>query len=107
LSIQYGAMDIPIACTLDIRDYAARVDALSALAAEALRSREPTPRGERLVFAPDAERRLRDVIAAEAACCPFLRLDLRRERDALVLEISGPEYARPVIAALFRRDPGP
>ena len=100
-------MDISIACKLDTRDYAARVGALSALAAEALRSRERTPRGERLVFAPGAERRLRDVIAAEAACCPFLRLDLRREPDALVLEISGPEYARPVIAALFRRDPGP
>lgn len=100
-------MDSPIACTLGTRDYAAHVDALSALAAEALRSREPTPRGERLVFALDAERRLRDVIAAEAACCPFLRLDLRRRRDALVLEISGPEDARPVIAALFRRDPGP
>jgi hypothetical protein len=107
LSIQYGAMDSPIACTLGTRDYAAHVDALSALAAEALRSREPTPRGERLVFALDAERRLRDVIAAEAACCPFLRLDLRRRRDALVLEIGGPEAARPVIAALFRGDPGP
>ena len=99
-------MDTPIACTLDARGLAARVDELSAVAAEALRSRERTPRGERLVFAPGAERRLRDVVAAEAACCPFLRLELRRAPDALVLDISGPRDALPVIAALFARRPG-
>lgn len=94
-------MDTPIACTLDARAYAARVGSLSALAAAALRSRAPIPGGERLVFAPHAESRLRDVVAAEAACCPFLRLELRHAPDGLVLDVSGPEDARPVIAALF------
>jgi hypothetical protein len=44
---------------------------------------------------------LRAAIAAEARCCAFLELDLRRAADALVVTIDGPEEARPVIAQLF------
>jgi hypothetical protein len=41
------------------------------------------------------------VIAAESSCCAFLRMDLRRTGDGLVLDIAGPQDARPVIAELF------
>ena len=73
------------------------------MAARALRSREQTPDGERLVFADTArtERELRAVIAAEARCCAFLQMHLARADGGLVLDIAGPPEARPIIAELF------
>jgi hypothetical protein len=96
-------MDTPIACTLRPDEYDPRVAELSAFAERALRSREPTERGERLTFdaGEEIERRLRAVIAAEAECCAFLTIELRRADDALVLDISGPDAARPIIAEMF------
>jgi hypothetical protein len=95
--------ETPIACSLDAAAYRQRTDELAALAARALRSRRKTPDGERLLFADEAgiEREPRAVIAAEAICCAFLRLDLTRAEEGLQLDISGPEDARPVIAELF------
>ena len=96
-------MDQPIACTLSAAQYKDRSGELAALAARALRWREQTPDGERLVFAEgaDTERELRAVIAAESSCCSFLRMELARGEEGLVLEIAGPRDARPVIAELF------
>jgi hypothetical protein len=96
-------MEPPIACTLEPGRYADRIGELTALAARALRSREQTAGGERLVFTdtPETERELRAVIAAEASCCAFLRLDLARSDDGLVLDIAGPHEARPIIAGMF------
>lgn len=96
-------MDQPIACALRPDQLADRKDALSQLARHALRSRAPIADGERLVFAPGAEteERLREAIAAEAACCSFLRMQLHAEADALVLDVTGPTEAEPLIAALF------
>ena len=95
-------MDQPIACTLGAAEYKDRTAELAALAERALRSREQTPDGERLVFADraDVERDLRSMIAAESSCCAFLRMDLRRD-EGLVLDIAGPQDARPIIAELF------
>ena len=96
-------MTEPIACTLAPGRYDARTAELAALADRALHSRERTPEGERLVFAHTArtERELRAVIAAEARCCPFLRMRLARADGGLVLDVAGPPEARPIIAALF------
>lgn len=96
-------MDQPIACTLTPAQHADRTAQLSALAREALRSRVPIAGGQRLVFAPGARtaERLRAAVAAEAACCPFLSMDLHPEPGALVLDVTGPAEARPIIAALF------
>jgi hypothetical protein len=96
-------MDVPIACTLSPDQYRRRTDDLAALAARALRTREQTADGERLTFddGEDTERELRAVIAAEASCCAFLRIDLQRGADGLVLDIAGPQDARPIIAELF------
>jgi hypothetical protein len=95
--------DTPIACTLTPGAYQDRTAELAGLGARALRSREQTADGERLVFAdsPDIERELRAVIAAESSCCGFLRMELQRADDGLVLDIAGPHDARPVIAELF------
>lgn len=96
-------MDQPIACTLTPTQHADRAAQLSALAREALRSRAPIAGGQRLVFAPGARtaESLRAAVAAEAACCPFLRMDLHPEPGALVLDVTGPAEARSIIAALF------
>ena len=96
-------MEQPIACTLGAAEYKDRTAELAALAERALRSREQTPDGERLVFADgvDVERDLRSMIAAESSCCAFLRMDLVRRDEGLVLDIAGPRDARPIIAELF------
>jgi hypothetical protein len=41
------------------------------------------------------------VIAAESSCCAFLSMALERSGDGLVLDITGPQDARPIIAELF------
>jgi hypothetical protein len=96
-------MEQPIACTLSPGQYKSRTHDLAAIAARALRSREQTADGERLTFedSADTERELRAAIAAESSCCAFLRMDLQRADDALVLDIAGPQDARPIIADLF------
>jgi hypothetical protein len=96
-------MEQPIVCTLSAGQYTERTDELAALAARALRARERTPAGERLIFtdSEQIERELRAVIAAESSCCAFLRMDLQRAQAGLVLEIAGPRDARAVIAELF------
>jgi hypothetical protein len=96
-------MDTPIACSLTPGQYQSRTADLKALADRALRSREQTDHGERLTFEAggEVERALRAAVAAEAACCAFLTMDLQRREDHLLLDISGPQEARPIIAELF------
>jgi hypothetical protein len=102
-------MSDPIACSLRPADHAERLRRLADLAERALVRREPLPGGERLVFAdaPGVERDLRAAIAAEAACCPFLTLALERAEAGLVLDVTGPALARPIIAELFARCAAP
>jgi hypothetical protein len=40
------------------------------------------------------------VITAESSCCAFLRMDLQRAGQGLVLDIAAPQAARPIIAEL-------
>jgi hypothetical protein len=96
-------MDQPIACTLTSADYAQRMHDTAQLAQRALRSRQPIPDGTRLTFetSADTERQLRRIVAAEARCCAFLHMDLRPADDALILDITGPGEAEPLIAHLF------
>jgi len=96
-------MDQPIACTLTADAFRDRTEALASLAARALVARAPIPGGERLTFTGGAaaERDLRAAVEAERACCAFLDLDLRREGDRLVLDVTGPSDARPLITELF------
>ena len=98
-----AAIDVPIACTLTPDQYQDRTGELAALATRALRTREQTAAGERLVFTdtPQIERELRGAIAAESSCCAFLRLELTRTADGLVLDVAGAEDARAIIAELF------
>jgi hypothetical protein len=96
-------MDAPRACSLGAADLEERLRRLGDLAARALVSRRPIPGGERLLFrdTPGTERALRAAIDAESACCAFLTMTLERTRRGLVLDVTGPDFARPIIAELF------
>jgi hypothetical protein len=96
-------MDQPIACSLSAADYETRSAEIADLACRAWHSREPLDGGARLVFdgGEETERELRDMIAAEASCCPFLRFELHHDADALRLDVTGPADAQPIIAKLF------
>jgi hypothetical protein len=93
----------PIACALPATDLAQRRADVAALAADALLERRPSAHGAVLTFAATAsiERRLRDLIADEAECCPFLRMELRRLGAVLELDVTGPDDARPIIDELL------
>jgi hypothetical protein len=96
-------VDQPIACSLSSAPYTERVQQLSALRRDAMLERSAIAGGERLLFAdaPGIESSLRAAIDAEAECCSFLTLTLEHDGDRLVLDITGPEMARPIIAELF------
>jgi hypothetical protein len=95
--------DLPIACTLTPDGMTARLALIDALAADGLLDRTATDAGlrVRLRDTPEIERRTRELVAAESRCCAFLDFGLARDGDALVLDISGPEDARPVIDMFF------
>jgi hypothetical protein len=95
--------EVPIACTLSHEGIVARQSLIDALTADALLERTPTDAGVRVRLRHNAniERRTRALVAAESRCCAFLAFDLRRVAGALVLDISGPPEARPVIDLFF------
>jgi hypothetical protein len=95
--------ELPIACTLTPHGMTARLALIDALAADGLLDRTPTDAGLRVRLRDTAEieQRTRELVAAESKCCAFLDFNLDREADALVLDISGPADARPVIDMFF------
>ena len=98
-------MSQPIACKLTASQAAQRAEQTAAIAERALRRREPIGGGQRLQFEAggELEAELRRLIDAEAECCPFLRMSLRRAGDDLELDITGPAEVQPIIEALFAR----
>ena len=94
---------LPIVCTLTHDCMTARLALIDALAADGLLDRTATETGlrVRLRDTPEIEQRTRDLVAAESACCAFLDFDLGREDGDLVLDITGPADARPVIDMFF------
>jgi hypothetical protein len=95
--------EIPIACTLSPDGLDARLALIDTLAADGLLARTATADGLRLRLrdTPDIEQRTRELVAAESRCCAFLTFDLGRDAGDLVLDISGPADARPVIEMFF------
>lgn len=90
----------PIACTLEVTEVPQRLRDWRAVRREAV-AREETATGVRLVFDRDVDvARLATLAATEQDCCGFLRFDLAISPDQVVLEVRGPEDARPSIDAL-------
>lgn len=93
----------PIACSLTAGEYRRRTADTARLAGHALRTRELIAGGARLSFdpVPAVADELDAFVAAESQCCPFLQLDLRVEDGLVVLDVTGPQDAQPIIEALF------
>ena len=93
----------PIACSLTGAEYRKRVADTGQVAREALRDRRPIDGGAHLSFEESAavRERLEALVAAESQCCPFLTMNLSAADGRLVLEVTGPELAAPIIEELF------
>jgi len=96
-------MNQPTACALAPDKLRQRMGLIRALAADALLSQSPVPGGLRSRFRsdPGTQRRVRELVALEQRCCGFLRFEIAVEPDALVLEMTGPPEAQPVIERFF------
>jgi hypothetical protein len=69
-------------------------------------ARRPTPGcASGCATGPEIEQRTRELVAAESQCCAFVDLELSRDGDDLVLDISGPDDAQPVINMFFAPEP--
>jgi hypothetical protein len=92
-----------IACTLPLTDVPDRLALIRALADEALLDHRPIDGGVRWRFrdATGVEARVREVAQLESRCCGFLAFQVRRDADAIVLDITGPSEARNVMEAFF------
>jgi hypothetical protein len=92
-----------VACFLDGQAYRVRVARIQALMEQALRSRERLATSVRLRFRRDVdvETRLKELVAFEQKCCPFLVLELETLPGEMVLTISGPESAAAVLDDVF------
>jgi hypothetical protein len=92
----------PIACSLDADSLKERLGELRALGRDALLGADTVRGRSTLCFAAGGETRARleAIVAAEVRCCPFLSFTLDDAPDAIVMTISAPEGAEPVVAEL-------
>jgi hypothetical protein len=93
---------LPIACSLDSTDLAARGAELRALGGDGLLgvSEEPGRAVLRFRPAPDIRRRVEAIVAAESECCGFLDFRLEHDAEATVLTISAPSGGAEVVNEL-------
>jgi hypothetical protein len=91
-----------IACSLDAKAYRDRLAVIRRLGEMALLDLEARPEGAALSFRNSEQVRaeLSSIIEAEAACCSFLDLSLYGAGDRLILVISSPPDAVPVVREL-------
>jgi hypothetical protein len=89
------AIELPIACSLGPHELAGRADEWRALGESALigAARTEAAAVQRYRRAPEVEARLRELVALEAECCPFLDFERAEEGDEIVLKVSGPPEA--------------
>lgn len=88
--------DEPVACSLGAADLEQRLTAIAAVGADSLISHEVDGGRHLLHFRADSvsQRRLEEIVAAEAQCCAFLDLSLSTEDGELLLSIIAPDDAR-------------
>jgi hypothetical protein len=95
--------DMPIACTLSAVDYQRRLRAIRRVGFEAFVSADERPDGATLRFrnSPETRQQLDEIVAAERACCPFLSLTVDDAGDQLIVGVTAPPEARPVVSDLI------
>jgi hypothetical protein len=102
--------ELPIACSMSAAKLPARLAQIAALGRDALMDVRLSGTHATLRFtACDGVReRVTSLAAAESACCAFLAMQVSDELDGVVLSISAPEDAEPVLHELvdaFRGEP--
>jgi MerR family transcriptional regulator, copper efflux regulator len=92
-----------LACSLSAAEAAERAARWRALLDTRLLSRTTTTSGQRLAFPTDAAAadELDALIAAERDCCPFLGVTVERFDGALILDVSVPPDAAPIVDTMF------
>jgi hypothetical protein len=91
--------ELPLACSLDASDLSARQERWRAIGERALRDRGREGDAVRLTFAssPGVEEELRELVRLEGECCAFLDMAVAPGGDEVVLTISGPPDAAPIV----------
>jgi hypothetical protein len=104
------AAQLPIACLLSATELPARLADIADLGRAALLAARTE--GGRAVLrfeaAPGVRERVEKIVAAESECCAFLTMRVTNAPDEVVLSITAPEGAEPVLADLvsaFRGQP--
>ena len=102
--------ELPIACSLSATELPARLAEMADLGRAALL--EARTEGGRAVLRFAAGSGVRErvgrIVAAESECCAFLAMQVSEARDEIVLSITAPEGAEPVLDELvnaFRGQP--
>lgn len=89
-----------IACTLDVTDFKQRAASIRALASRYLRSSNREALKLHLTYAAKALPQLRNIVALEAECCPFLAFDIQ-EGEQIELTITAPASVASAADELF------
>ena len=102
--------ELPIACSLSATELPARLTQMAELGRDALVDVKlsGTRATLRFVAGTGVRERVRNIVAAESACCAFLAMHVSDEHGMIVLDISAPDDAEPVLRELvsaFRDDP--
>jgi hypothetical protein len=94
--------ELPIACSLDATQLPARLAEMAALGNDALLDvrRDVTRADLRFAAGAGVRSRVDAIVAAEAACCPFLRMQVTEQQGTVVLTIVAPDDAEIVLAEL-------
>jgi hypothetical protein len=98
---------IPIACSLSADAVEDREAQWRELLSRALIRRVRAPGGVRIELRalPGVRRELERLVAAERDCCPFMTMSVETTDDqVLVLAVTAPELAVPILARLFEDD---
>jgi hypothetical protein len=96
-------MDEPtIACSLSARDYRERLSSIRKLGEVAFLGMAARLDGADLSFrnSEEVQAELISIIDAEAVCCSFLDLSVHPDGERLILAISAPPDAMPVVRDL-------
>ena len=94
---------IPIACTLEDGERAARGERWRAVITAGLQGSETIPGGVRLRFSPDpaVTDEVAELVAGERACCAWADWALRSADGGITLEATAPEEGADALRAMF------
>lgn len=96
-----GGDEKVIACSLEAGDFKTRTKSIRELAERSLLSSHRGALTLSLTYSAEAIDEVRDLVARERECCPFLDFRLSNDRDGVHLRITAPLEASDVADLLF------